>query len=97
MTFRIRSLSGVALTAALLAFHTGAAHAQETIVKVGVAGPLTGGGAAYGKDIENGVRMAVDEANAARTMVGGKPVKFVIASQDDQSDPRTAPTHRWPS
>lgn len=41
MTFRIRSLSGAALTAALLAFQTGAAHAQETIVKVGVAGPLT--------------------------------------------------------
>ncbi|MBH9665604.1 ABC transporter substrate-binding protein, partial [Burkholderia multivorans] len=57
-------------------------------VKVGVAGPLTGGGAAYGKDIENGVRMAVDEANAAHPTVGGKPVKFVVASQDDQSDPR---------
>ena len=89
MTFRIRSLSGVALTAAILALQTGAVHAQETVVKVGVAGPLTGGGAAYGKDIENGVRMAVDEANAARTTVGGKPVKFVVASQDDQSDPRT--------
>jgi len=89
MTFRIRSLSGVALTAAILALQTGAAHAQETVVKVGVAGPLTGGGAAYGKDIENGVRMAVDEANAAHPTVGGKPVKFVVASQDDQSDPRT--------
>ena len=38
MTFRIRSLSGVALTAAILALQTGAVHAQETVVKVGVAG-----------------------------------------------------------
>lgn len=52
MTFRIRSLAGMALTAAILAFQTGAAHAQETVVKVGVAVPLTGSGAAYGKDIE---------------------------------------------
>ncbi|MDN8008570.1 branched-chain amino acid ABC transporter substrate-binding protein [Burkholderia multivorans] len=88
MTFRLRLLSAAALTVANLALPTGAAHAQEAIVKVGVAVPLTGGGAAYGKDIENGVRMAVDEANAARTTIGGKPVKFVIASQDDQSDPR---------
>ncbi|KVL86375.1 branched-chain amino acid ABC transporter substrate-binding protein [Burkholderia stagnalis] len=88
MKFRIRSLSGVALAAAILALPTGAALAQETVVKVGVAGPLTGGGAAYGKDIENGVRMAVDEANATRPTIGGKPVKFVVASQDDQSDPR---------
>ncbi|OXH84965.1 branched chain amino acid ABC transporter substrate-binding protein, partial [Burkholderia multivorans] len=88
MTFRLRLLSAAALTVANLALPTDAAHAQEAIVKVGVAVPLTGGGAAYGKDIENGVRMAVDEANAARTTIGGKPVKFVIASQDDQSDPR---------
>ncbi|WP_224045105.1 branched-chain amino acid ABC transporter substrate-binding protein [Paraburkholderia unamae] len=66
----------------------GAASAQEVVVKIGVASPLTGGGAAYGKDIENGVRLAVDEANATHPVIGGKPVKFVIDSQDDQSDPR---------
>lgn len=64
------------------------ASAQEAVVKIGVAAPLTGGSAAYGKDIENGVRMAVDEANAAHPTIGGKPVKFVVRSQDDQSDPR---------
>ena len=32
----------------------GAVSAQEMVVKIGVASPLTGGGAAYGKDIENG-------------------------------------------
>ncbi|MEJ8796374.1 branched-chain amino acid ABC transporter substrate-binding protein [Trinickia caryophylli] len=66
----------------------GAAGAQENVVKIGVAAPLTGSGAAYGKDIENGVRMAVDEANAGHPTIGGKAVKFVVEAQDDQSDPR---------
>ena len=81
MTFRIRSLSGVALTAAILALQTGAVHAQETVVKVGVAGPLTGGGAAYGKDIENGARMAIDDLNAKGLAIGGRQVKWVLQAE----------------
>lgn len=73
-----------------LCLAAGTVAAQEVQVKVGVASPLTGGGAAYGKDIENGVRMAVDEANAAHPSIGGKPVRFVVDSQDDQSDPRAS-------
>ncbi|WP_042299191.1 branched-chain amino acid ABC transporter substrate-binding protein [Paraburkholderia kururiensis] len=73
-----------------LCFVSAAACAQEAQVKIGIAGPLTGGGAAYGKDIENGVRMAIEEANAGHPTIGGKPVKFVIDSQDDQSDPRVS-------
>ncbi|CAB3728195.1 branched-chain amino acid ABC transporter substrate-binding protein [Paraburkholderia rhynchosiae] len=94
MVFRLRT-SRRAVAAAIAAtfvmssmLAAGAVSAQEVVVKVGVAGPLTGSGAAYGKDIENGVRMAVDEANAAHPTIGGKPVKFVVKSQDDQSDPR---------
>jgi len=58
------------------------------VVKIGVAGPLTGGSAANGKDIENGVRMAVDEANAQHLKIGGSEVQFVVDSVDDQGDPR---------
>ncbi|WP_133646779.1 branched-chain amino acid ABC transporter substrate-binding protein [Paraburkholderia flava] len=65
-----------------------AALAQQTVVKIGVAVPLTGGAAAYGKDIDNGVRLAVDEANAQQMRIGGKPVTFAVVSQDDQADPR---------
>lgn len=64
-----------------------AVHAEETI-KIGVSGPLTGGSAAAGKDIENGVRLAIDEANAQHPMFGNQPVKFVLDSVDDQGDPR---------
>ncbi|MEX3693145.1 branched-chain amino acid ABC transporter substrate-binding protein [Paraburkholderia sp. BR14263] len=83
----LASRRGCAIAASLMLV-AGAVSAQEMVVKIGVASPLTGGGAAYGKDIENGVRLAVDEANAAHPTIGGKPVKFVIDSQDDQSDPR---------
>ncbi|CAG9273702.1 amino acid/amide ABC transporter substrate-binding protein (HAAT family) [Paraburkholderia unamae] len=83
----LASRHGCAIAASLMLV-AGAASAQEVVVKIGVASPLTGGGAAYGKDIENGVRLAVDEANATHPVIGGKPVKFVIDSQDDQSDPR---------
>ncbi|TAM48959.1 MAG: branched-chain amino acid ABC transporter substrate-binding protein [Paraburkholderia sp.] len=58
------------------------------VVKIGVSGPLTGGSAANGKDIENGVRMAINEANAQHLMFGNEPVQFVIDSVDDQGDPR---------
>ena len=67
---------------------SGAAVQAQQVVKVGVAAPMTGGNAAYGKDIDNGVRLAVDEANAQQITIGGKPVKFVVVSQDDQADPR---------
>jgi branched-chain amino acid transport system substrate-binding protein len=80
------TLRATAVAIALMAA-AGAAGAQE-IVKVGVAAPLTGGAAAYGKDIQNGVQMAVDEANAGHPAIGGKPVKFVVEAQDDQGDPR---------
>ncbi len=88
MAARLRTSHHVYFAAALVALSAGVAHAQEVTVKVGVASPLTGGAAAYGKDIENGVRLAVDEANAQHLTIGGKPVKFVIDSQDDQGDPR---------
>ncbi|WP_429573410.1 branched-chain amino acid ABC transporter substrate-binding protein [Paraburkholderia sp. UCT70] len=65
----------------------GIANAVQ-VVKIGVSAPLTGGTAALGKDTENGVRMAIDEANAQHLTVGGQPVQFELDSVDDQGDPR---------
>ncbi|WP_332675441.1 branched-chain amino acid ABC transporter substrate-binding protein [Aromatoleum sp.] len=67
------------------------AHAQ-TVVRIGHAGPLTGPLAHIGKDGENGARLALENANAKGTTVGGQPVKFELVSEDDQADPRTATT-----
>src|SRR5438876_8743031 len=69
------------------------APAEDTVtVKIGHAGPLTGGIAHLGKDDENGVHLAVDEATAKKMKIGGKTVKFEMMSEDDQADPKMGPT-----
>jgi len=57
-------------------------------VAIGVAGPLTGGIAHQGKDDENGVALAIAQANAKKLVIGGKPVTFRMQSEDDQGDPK---------
>src|SRR6516162_9521388 len=67
--------------------------AEETVtVKIGHAGPLTGGIAHLGKDDENGVHLAVDEATDKKMKIGGKTIKFEMMSEDDQADPKMGPT-----
>ena len=56
----------VAAAATLLA---GTAMAQDMVVKIGHVAPLSGGQAHYGKDNENGARMAVDDLNAKGVMI----------------------------
>lgn len=71
-----------------LAF-AGQAYAQEQIVKIGHSGPLSGANAFAGKDNENGVRLAVEELNAQKLVVGNKTLKFELHSEDDQCDAKT--------
>ena len=61
-------------------------------VVLGSVAPLTGGIAHLGKDNENGVRLAIEEANAAGTKLGGKDVQFDLISLDDQADPKVGVT-----
>lgn len=42
----------------------GNANAAEQVVKIGHVAPISGGIAHIGKDVENGVRMAIEEQNA---------------------------------
>ncbi len=60
----------------------------ETVVLLGHAGPLTGSIAHQGKDDENGVALAIEQANAKKLVIGGKPVVFRMLSEDDQGDPK---------
>jgi len=72
---------------------TAAAPVDDSItVKIGHAGPLTGGIAHLGKDDENGARLAVEEHTARKLKIGGKTVKFELMSEDDQADPKMGPT-----
>ncbi|MCC7006281.1 MAG: branched-chain amino acid ABC transporter substrate-binding protein, partial [Ottowia sp.] len=50
--------------------------------------PLTGAQAMYGKDLQNGVILALEEFNASKPKIGGKDIKLVLLSEDDQADPR---------
>ncbi|MEO8848246.1 MAG: branched-chain amino acid ABC transporter substrate-binding protein [Casimicrobiaceae bacterium] len=65
---------------------------QSVTVTIGSAGPLTGGIAHLGKDDDNGVRLAIDQANDKHLKIGGKEIKFVVDSEDDQADPKLGPT-----
>ena len=65
------------------------AAAEEQVVKLGFAAPLTGPQAHYGKEMQNGVVLAVDELNAEKLVIGGKPTRFELISEDDQADPKT--------
>ncbi|MGF6956233.1 branched-chain amino acid ABC transporter substrate-binding protein [Paraburkholderia youngii] len=76
------------LVGAMFAVAPVASFADDLPVKIGFAAPLTGANAGYGKDLENGVRLAIDEANAQKIKIGDKVAHFEIVSQDDQADPR---------
>ena len=75
--------------AAAIACVTGMASAQDTqVVKIGHVAPMSGGQAHYGKDNENGVRMAIEELNTQNIVIGGKKIKFELVAEDDAADPK---------
>lgn len=67
-------------------------HAQDLVIKVGHAGPLSGNQATAGLDNERGVRLALDDLNSSDFRIGGKRAKFELLSEDDQGDPKTGVT-----
>ena len=60
----------------------------QTVVRIGHVGPVSGPQAHYGRDNENGARMAVEELNAQGVSIGGKKVKFELVAEDDAADPK---------
>jgi len=78
-------LTAIAALAAL----AGTASAQDVqVVKIGHVAPMSGPQASYGKDNENGVRMAIEDLNAQNIVIGGKKIRFEIAAEDDAADPK---------
>src|SRR5499427_5015635 len=70
-----------------LAFGLGLAFADgaSAQVKLGIAGPLTGGSAAFGAQLKNGVEQAVEDINAAGGILGQK---IQVSVGDDRADPK---------
>ena len=54
-------------------------------IKMGVGGPITGGSAAFGAQLKNGVEQAVEDINAAGGILGQK---ITVAVGDDRADPK---------
>jgi branched-chain amino acid transport system substrate-binding protein len=77
------------MVAALMA--AGSVQAQE-VVRIGHAAAVTGPVAFFGKDTENGARMAIEALNARGVAIVGKKVTFQLAAEDDGGDPKQATT-----
>lgn len=60
-----------------------------TVVKIGVAQPMSGNLAALGQDMHNGVKLAVDELNKQGFKIKGKPVTLEIVAVDDRANADT--------
>jgi len=65
----------------------GCVKKKEDVIKIGIAGPMTGDQAKMGMDFRNGVTLAVEEWNN-RGGVLGKKIELIIG--DDQRDPKQA-------
>src|SRR6201994_2107512 len=76
-------LIGLALGASLAL--SGAALAQD--ITVAVAGPMTGGESAFGRQMKNGAEQAVKDLNAAGGVLGKK---LALEVGDDACDPKQA-------
>src|SRR6202034_4687765 len=71
--------------ALLFGFVTGPAVAQD--ISIGVAGPMTGGQATFGRQMMNGAEQALADINAASGVLGRK-LKLEVG--DDACDPKQA-------
>src|SRR5213592_1722641 len=68
-----------------LGFGLAFADGASAQVKLGVAGPITGGSAAFGAQLKNGTEQAVADINAAGGILGQKLQLTVV---DDRADPK---------
>jgi branched-chain amino acid transport system substrate-binding protein len=81
--------SSLAVAAALILAGCGDSGPQApkapTSLKMAIAGPLTGGSAAFGAQLKNGGSQAIEDINAAGGIAG---LKIEFSVEDDASDPK---------
>lgn len=77
------SMVAASVLAASVLAGCGSSGSTTTAFRLGVIGPLSGDGAAYGNAVLNGAQIAVDEINAAGG-IGGYQVE--LQGQDDELD-----------
>lgn len=62
-------------------------------ITIGYSAGISGGAAEYGKNVQNGLQMAIDEVNEAGVEVDGKKYTVKLESLDDQYQPGTTGTN----
>lgn len=66
------------------------ATAAPLTVRIGHVGPTSGVIAHIGKDNELGARLAIQDLNQRSVVIGGRPARFELLTEDDAADPRQA-------
>lgn len=93
MLHKIRVAIAGALILGMAATLSATAQTSD-VITIGYTGPLSGGAAAYGLDVQHGLQMAIDEINdAGGVKVGGKKATFKLVSLDDQYRPPNSVTN----
>ncbi len=78
---------------ALVLALAGSAYADK-VVNIGYSGPLSGGAASYGKDVQSGIEMGINDINkAGGVTVAGEKVTFKLVSLDDRYLPNETATN----
>src|SRR5688572_24834360 len=82
-----------ALSSGLLGACASSDQANETVT-IGFTGPLSGGAALYGRNVLDGLEMAIADINdAGGITVAGKQVKIAVAPLDDRYFPNESATN----
>ncbi|WBY01230.1 branched-chain amino acid ABC transporter substrate-binding protein [Ramlibacter tataouinensis] len=72
-----------------IAFAGTSLQAQDTlVVRLGHVSPTSGPAAHLGADNVNGMRMAIDDLNAAGVLIGNRKARFEMIAEDDGADPK---------
>lgn len=87
--WRHRAVRLLAMTATLTVVLLQGCDSTPSVIKIGVAQPLTGNLAALGQDLLNGVNLAVEELNKEGYKIKGKTVTFEVVAVDDRSNAET--------
>ena len=71
----------------------GSSALADKVVSIGYSGPLSGGAAFYGKDVQSGIDMAISELNRSGVTVKGEKVTFKLVALDDRYLPNETATN----
>src|SRR5688500_3685489 len=93
LTMKMRKAFLIGSVATMLAGCATGESGSDTVT-IGFTGPLSGGAALYGRNVLDGLEMAIADINdAGGITVAGKQVKIAVAPLDDRYFPNESATN----